>query len=175
MVSVPQVGFDRPFNERLKASSPNNVPVELVCITDGSVIECIDEGPHPVMDGKAFPQWSTTSPSQGRQRILALLRKRDAAGNPLFYATKPGVRVWDKDISRFVDAPTITPELKPVQDAHAAIRADRARHGEKLMEAEKKKQQAQAEATEQVVIGALAKVLGKASADKPAKGKDGAA
>lgn len=167
-LSLPNVGGDKPFSQKLKEQNPDIVPIDLVCITDGAVVECLDEGPHPVMGGKAFPAWQSVSPTPSRQRILAMLRKRDGAGNPVWYATKPGVRVWDKDINRYVDAPVITAEMKPLQDAHAAIRDDRARAGRALMEKKKAEAAEQQAATEQTVINALGKLLGKAESSTKA-------
>jgi hypothetical protein len=173
-VALPDVGSQRHFHTQQKLN-PNNVVVELRCITDGTVSEFIDEGPHPQMDGRPFPQWQTTPPSIGRSRILALLQKRDGAGNPLWYATKPGVRIWDRAITRFVDVPVYSDALAPVAEAHAQIRDDRAKAGRALLDAKKKEQAEQQAATEATVVNALGKLLGKAGADAAPAAKKGGA
>lgn len=162
--------------QTLQKQNPNNAVVDLVCLHDGTVVEFIDEGPFPVMDGKAVSGWEGIPPSIGRQRLLTQLAKRDGAGNPLWLATKPGVRVWDRDIKRFIDVPVMGPQYDEAKAAHAKLHDDRAKAGRVMREAEEKKAKEAAAATEQVVVSALSKLIGKAEAPAkaPAK-KDGGA
>lgn len=160
----------------IQKQDPDIKTVELVCLHDGTVIEELDDGPHPVMGGKALPGWEKLAPNPGRQRILRLMRKRDGLGNPLWLATKPGVRIWDPAFMQFIECPVMGPHLDEAKKAHAAKFAERAAEGRMLAEARKEKAAEAKKDDEAAVLGVLSKLLGKAEAPAktPAK-KDGAA
>lgn len=141
--------------------------VELVCLTDGAVLSLLDDGPfQPGRD-----------PNIGRQRIIALLKKRthpdeNGVTYPLYVATKPGLKFYDPSIGMEREVPVMTAQLKAVHEALVAQRAANEAGGRTLMNLQKKKAEEAAAATEATVIATMAKVMG--NAGKKAA-KDGAA
>lgn len=96
---------------------------ELVCITDGAVMQHWDEGPFPI-DGKgnAVSNWQSKDPSPSRAKLLAAVMKRDHDGLPVFYAKAPGMKVWDSRIGQYHVVPHITDDVKEAMKRHAVVR-----------------------------------------------------
>lgn len=155
----------------IQKRDPANKIVTLVCITDMSEHEMIDDGPHIATQqlqeltsmGKIVPI------NPGRRRLLDLHKKRDGAGNKLWYAKAPGVTVYDPRTGMVIEFPVLASVPEPVKQAHAELRQQRAESGKALLDSEKKKKDAENAATETLVVNALGKLLGKAADDQPAK------
>lgn len=144
---------------------------ELVCITDGSVMQHWDEGPFPVdANGKAVASWQSKAPSPSRAKLLAAVMKRDRDGLPIFYAKQPGMKVWDSRIGMYHEVPHITDDVKAAMARHAVVRDQiaanaRATYDEKQRDMDRKINAAGGDAVA-ALANALAQQIAGANAPK---------
>lgn len=98
----------------------------LTCIRDGGTIDFHDEGPFPVMDGKAVDQWAVRPGSGRRQNLLRQLRKRDDENFPVWaFAVRDEKTGEIVPISQKIDKKTGAPAFDangvPVLEANGVV------------------------------------------------------
>lgn len=148
---------------------------ELVCIKDGTLAPFVDKGPHPVLeDGTKVPHWRNLAPTPSRANLLAQLAKVDDAGLPIWFATVPGLKVWDQQNRREVLIPCINgrdgkvrEDIKAAMDAYAKVREHLMSHGKALRDKYVAQMKSEAQTDEARLVSVFAKVLEKLAAGKP--------
>lgn len=133
---------------------------ELVCITDGAVMQHWDEGPFPV-DAKGNPvsNWQSKDPSPSRAKLLAAVMKRDRDGLPIFYAKSPGMKVWDSRIGQYHLVPHITDDVKAAMARHAVVRDEIAANARKTYDEKQRDMDRKINAAGDNAVAALANAL----------------
>jgi hypothetical protein len=133
---------------------------ELVCITDGAVMQHWSEGPFPVdANGKAVPNWQSKDPSPSQAKLLAAVMKRTKDGLPVFYAKAPGMKVWDSRIGMYHDVPHITDSVKEAMKRHAEVRDQIAANARKTYDEKQRDMDRKINAADGDAVAALANAL----------------
>ncbi len=158
--------------------------VNLMCLTDGSVLQLLHTGPFGV------PKENEMS-TPGLTRILALIKKRTPRGEdgrnfPLYVAVKPGptkgtwvpdpeMKFYDPAKEDWHHVAVMTPELESLHQLLLAQREENVAGGRALLNAAKKKAAESADATKTIVVEALGELLATAKSTVKTQAKGGAA
>lgn len=97
-----------------------HVCYELTCIKDGSTQKFWDDGPfeRDPDTGKKLAGWNLKPANPKRQHLLAVLRKKDEAGNPIFFAKSPLPPVWNKANQEWREVPVLNDKIAAAHAEH---------------------------------------------------------
>lgn len=146
----------------------------LTCVTDGSKMPFLDEGPFPIHG----PNWQSIDPSGGRQRLLAILDKKDDQGRPVWACElakgeKAPEPVWNKAIRQFVKVPIAGADFRDAFVEHSAVRADMAEKGRAAMKRDAAQKAEELSVQKAIDPSTTSANLAEKKAPKPAPSADG--
>lgn len=97
---------------------PMSKTITLRNMKDGGTIDIVDEGPFSNRDDPNAHR--SGSPSGGRQRVLSLLKKKQADGAPLWQPVTDVSDVFDQAAGSYLAIPTVPADDKPAPKAEPA-------------------------------------------------------